>query len=222
MTELAESNNTLFGGGTVITAVVAKHTESDTVQFESVNNSIVVLVDGDEIIDFSELSNQQFTNVTVSYKGNQTYAASLSTGVTITVQHSNNIISDLAVTLSDEYYEKVVGLLGQYNSNADDDLIPQNGNSSISINSTLEEIHYQFGMTCQQMIYILINQMVLFFVGIIDNPDDSLFTYNAINSWRTFYKPEYRPLFEATFNGTALQEKAIEVCKCIGSVCIAS
>ena len=147
MTELAESNNTLFGGGTVITAVVAKHTESDTVQFESVSNDMVVLVNGDEI-DFSELLNQQFTNVTVSYKGNQTYAASLSTGVTITVQHSNNIISDLAVTLSDEYYEKVVGLLGQYNSNADDDLIPQNGNSSISINSTLEEIHYQFGMTC--------------------------------------------------------------------------
>ena len=150
MTELnftAESNNTLSGGGTVITAVVAKHTDSDTVQFESVSNDMVVLVNGDEI-DFSELSNQQFTNVTVSYKGNQTYAASLSTGVTITVKHSNNILSDLAVTLSDEYYERVVGLLGQYNGDADDDLIPQNGNSSISINSTLEEIHYQFGMTC--------------------------------------------------------------------------
>ena len=53
--------------------------------------------------------------------------------------------------------------------------------------------------------------MIYFLSGIIDNPDDSLFTYNAFGRWKKFYKPEYRPLFEATFNDTALKEKATEV-----------
>lgn len=157
MTELHignTNNRSLSGSGTVITAIVAKHKESNTVQFESFNNTLVALVNGDEI-DFSELSNQQFINLTVSNKGNLTYTASLSTRAIITVKYSNNFISDIAVTLSDEYYDSVVGLLGQYNSKNDDDLIPQNGNTSISINSTLEEIHYKFGMTCKQIMFVV-------------------------------------------------------------------
>lgn len=48
-------------------------------------------------------------------------------------------------------------------------------------------------------------------LGIIDNPDDSLFTYGASGSWNTFYKPDYTPLFEPTFNDPELEQEALEV-----------
>jgi deleted-in-malignant-brain-tumors protein 1 len=198
MTELHsnrnDSNQTLSGSGTVMTAIVAKDRDSDTVQFEIFNGTMVALVNGDEV-DFTDLPTQQFTNLTVTDKGNQTYTASLTNSVIITITQSNNIIGDLTVTLSDGYYNYTAGLLGLYNGIPDDDLLPKNGNSSLSINSTTEEIHYQFGMT-----------------WIIDNPDDSLFTYDVLGSWNTFFKPEYKPIFEVSFNDSTLEEKALEIC----------
>ena len=155
MTEAAinndDSNQTLAGTGTVVSAVVAKHNESDTVQFELVDDELVALVNGD-IVDFTELSEQQFKNLTVSYIGNGTMTATLSTGVTVTVRESSDILSSLAVTLSDDYFQNTQGLLGQYNGDDEDDLLPRDAyynGTTISINSTLEEIHYQFGLTCK-------------------------------------------------------------------------
>ena len=154
MTEAAindDSNQTLAGTGTVVSAVVAKHNESDTIQFELVDDELVALVNGD-IVDFTELSEQQFKNLTVSYTGNGTMTATLSTGVTVTVRESSDILSSLAVTLSDDYFQNTQGLLGQYNGDDEDDLLPRDAyynGTTIPINSTLEEIHYQFGLTCK-------------------------------------------------------------------------
>lgn len=143
-----QSNTTLAGTGTVITAIVAKYNDSDTIQFELTNDELVALVNGD-IVNFTELSEQQFKNLTVSSDGNGTMSTTLATGVTMTVSESGNILSSLAVTLSDDYYENTQGLLGQYNGNEEDELLPRNSSTTISINSTLEEIHYQFGLTCK-------------------------------------------------------------------------
>ena len=48
-------------------------------------------------------------------------------------------------------------------------------------------------------------------IGIITNPLDSLFTYNAEGSWNVFYRPAYEPAFAATFNDSGLEEDAIKV-----------
>ena len=73
---------------------------SGTVQFEMFDDEQVALVNGDRI-DFTELSEQQFRNLTVSKKGNQTYSATIASGATITVTENNNMLSDVSVTLSD-------------------------------------------------------------------------------------------------------------------------
>jgi deleted-in-malignant-brain-tumors protein 1 len=63
------------------------------------------------------------------------------------------------------------------------------------LNSTLEDIHNLFGLT-----------------WIISDPAESLFTYSELGSWNTYYKPAFQPLFEAEFNNTELEMKAIEIC----------
>ena len=143
-----DSNETLIGSGTVITAIVAKHNESDTVQFEVVNGQLITLVNGDEI-DFTELAEQQFKNLTVLDKGNHTVSATLANGITITVTENINILSDVSVTLSNDYYGSTVGLLGQYNGKPEDDLLSKNGNTTLPSNASTEEIHYEFGLTCK-------------------------------------------------------------------------
>lgn len=47
------------------------------------------------------------------------------------------------------------------------------------------------------------------YIGIIDRPIDSIFTYGRSGSWDTFYKPDYTPLFEAKFNDPELEEEAL-------------
>ena len=143
------SNQTLVGVGTVITAIVAKHVDSDAVQFEIINDKLVALVNGDEI-DFTDIREQEFANLTIVDKENGTLSAILTNvGVTLTVKESNNFLSDIAITLSDIYYLKTQGLLGQYNGDRSDDLLPKNDNSTLPLNSTLRDIHYQFGLTCK-------------------------------------------------------------------------
>ena len=156
LTEPSKSNDsdqTLSGSGTVITAIVAKHNDSDTVQFEMFDDELVALVNGDRI-DFAELSEQQFRNLTVSRKGNQTYSTTIASGATITVTENNNMLSDVSVTLSDSYLNNTIGLLGQYNGKPEDDLLSRN-ETITSFNATIEEIHYQFGLTCKLNIILM-------------------------------------------------------------------
>lgn len=50
------------------------------------------------------------------------------------------------------------------------------------------------------------------FVGIIDNPHDSLFIYGPNGDWDYFYDINYIPVFEPTFSSTELEEQANEIC----------
>ena len=150
------SNQTVASTGTVISALVAKHRESDTVQFEVIEDDLVTLVNGDEL-DFGELSELKFNNLTVTSKGNRTYFASLASGVSITVTENNGVMSDVTVTLPDKcYHNNTHGLMGQYNGDTSDDLLPQNSSTHLPLNSSIEDIHYQFGLTCKYMLIIII------------------------------------------------------------------
>ena len=78
-------NQTVVGVGTVISAIIAKHVDSDAVQFEIINDKLVALVNGDEI-DFTDIREQEFDNLTVVNKENGTLSAILTNiGVTLTV-----------------------------------------------------------------------------------------------------------------------------------------
>ena len=147
--QTGNGSNQTVSSGTVFGAFVAKESDSDTVQIELNQEGLVALVNGGTL-DFGMLLSQGFANVTVSDKGNGTLSADFTSGSSIQVTESNGIISDILITVSNEYFNKTRGLLGQFNRDSSDDLRPANSSVPLPLNSSLEMIHYQFGLTCEQ------------------------------------------------------------------------
>ena len=150
MVEQPRSNdsNQTISGGTVFGAFVAKENNSDTVQFEINQQGLVALVNGD-LVDFGMVVSQRFANVTVSDNGNGTLSADFTSGNSIQVTERNGIISDILVTISNKYFNRTRGLLGQFNGDTTDDLRPANSSVPLPLNSSPEMIHYRFGLTCE-------------------------------------------------------------------------
>ena len=150
MVEQPRSNdsNQTISGGTVFGAFVAKENNSDTVQFEINQQGLVALVNGD-LVDFGMVVSQRFANVTVSDNGNGTLSADFTSGNSIQVTERNGIISDILITISNKYFNRTRGLLGQFNGDTTDDLRPANSSVPLPLDSSPEMIHYQFGLTCE-------------------------------------------------------------------------
>ena len=142
------NSNQTTSGGTVFGAFVAKENNSDTVQFELDQQGLVALVNGDSV-DFGMLVSQRFANVTVSDNGNGTLSADFTSGTSIQVTEKNGIISDILITIPNEYFNRTRGLLGQFNQDTTDDLRPANASVPLPLSSSPEMIHYQFGLTCE-------------------------------------------------------------------------
>ena len=53
---------------------------------------------------------------------------------------------------------------------------------------------------------------LIFVSGIIDDPAESLFTYQDGQSWATYYSPSFIPVYDASFKDADLEAKAREVC----------
>ena len=137
---------------TAYSAIVAKQSDSDTIQIQVVDSEIVVddidaLVNG-ELLDFEGLPNQQFDNVTLR-KTENSISALFSSGVHIDIKVENGIISILSITLPQTYKSKTTGLMGNYNGDPTDDLLPRGKVEPISSSSDVEEIHKNFGVTCK-------------------------------------------------------------------------
>ena len=150
MVEQPRSNdsNQTISGGTVFGAFVAKENNSDTVQFEINQQGLVALVNGD-LVDFGMVVSQRFANVTVSDNGNGTLSADFTSGNSIQVTERNGIISDILITISNKYFNRTRGLLGQFNGDTTDDLRPANSSVPLPLDSSPEMIHYRFGLTCE-------------------------------------------------------------------------
>ena len=142
-------NNDNSAAATVFSTIVGKETNSDTVQIElDPFDGLVALVNGEEV-SFDELNTFEFRNVTVRNHGNQTISATFACGAYIEVKQENDIISVMIVSLSEEFRGLTRGLMGNYNGNTSDDLIPKGSTTPISLESTLQVIHEQFGVTCE-------------------------------------------------------------------------
>ena len=145
----AEDTNGTSVLATVFTAVVGKQADSDTVQFELTENGTTAFVNG-EPINFSDLSEQEFNNVAVSDLGNKTLSATFSSGAYLEVKEENGIISVLIVSLPESFIGvPTTGLMGSFNGNTSDDLLPNLGINPLPLNSSLQEIHELFGLTCK-------------------------------------------------------------------------
>lgn len=133
---------------TVFSAIVARELLSDVVQFEIANSQIIVIVNGIEI-DFSALTEQEFNRVTITFLGDDTYSAVFSSGAYLEVKEENEIFSVLTVSLPQTFMENNTrGLMGSFNNETADDLLPRLADVPLPLNSSLQEIHEQFGITC--------------------------------------------------------------------------
>ena len=150
MVPILNSNGTSTAA-TAFSAIVAKQEDSDTVQFELSRRGVDVFING-ELIVLSELNERKFQNLYVFNEGNSIYSAIFSSGVSIKLAETNAIISSVKIVLPSSFKQKINGLMGNYNGDTSDDLQPQSSNSSIPVNSTIEEVHTKFGMTCKLVI----------------------------------------------------------------------
>ena len=195
---------------TVFTAVVGKQSDSDTVQFELTENGTTAFVNG-EPLDFSDLSEQEFNNVTVSDLGNSTLSATFSSGAYLEVKEENGIISVLVVSLPESFRGTLTtGLMGSFNGNVSDDLLPNLGADPLSLDScsvrlfngsmdnrknqgnplpldsSLQEIHELFGLTCKCGLMKSLSKDALLFTLRIPNLSEYEFGKNFANLIKLF------------------------------------
>ena len=134
---------------TVFSAVVCRQNDSDTVQFEVSRRGVDVLVNG-ALVDFQTLPQQvEFTNVILTDLGNNTVSAQFSSGAYIQVTEELEILSQLFFSLPDTFQDVTKGLLGNFNGDTSDDFLPRFSGTPVPTTSSLQDIHFQFGVTCE-------------------------------------------------------------------------
>ena len=143
----AEDNEGSLVQATVFSALAAKEEFSSTIQIQLTEDeqSLEMLVNG-ELVDFSIITEQQFSNVTVAKRGNNSLSATFSSGAYIEARASNSILSTVLTSLSTSYRGDTRGLMGNFNGNTADDLI-ERGGAMIPITSSIMAIH-AFGLSC--------------------------------------------------------------------------
>ena len=145
---LASGSNETEVAATVFSAIVGKDNNSDTVQFEVDGNGTLTAIVAGELVVF-DITEQEFEQVTVTHLGNNSIEVLFDSGVYVLARGENGFISSLLVVFPDSFTDKVQGLLGTYNGDTTDDLLPKFGHSSLSPDANEEDIHNKFGVTCK-------------------------------------------------------------------------
>ena len=135
---------------TVFSAIAAKDNNSDTVQFEVDENKTLIATVSGELVIF-DIAEQDFEKVTVQHLGSDTIEALFASGVYVKAKAENGFISSLQVILPESFSGQVQGLLGTFNGDTSDDLFPQFGDKPLLPDSSVEDIHNLFGITCELM-----------------------------------------------------------------------
>ena len=144
----AENEDGTESLGTVFSAIVAKQYDSDVVEFRASNIGVLLFINSLEI-EIEVSLPEAYNSVIVSNKGNDTYSATFSTGVYLEVMQRNGFLSTIVVSLLPTYFDLTQGLMGVYNGDPRDDLLPRNSSTPLPLNSSMEKVHYEFGLTCK-------------------------------------------------------------------------
>ncbi len=146
----AEDVNGLSVHATVFSAIAVKQNDSDTIHIEVSRRGIRARVNG-QTVDFEDVIEQAFRNVVLRDRGNNTLSARFSSGAYLEITADIGIISVLSISLPRSFHNRTFGLLGNYNGDPADDLMPRDSDEQLAVNSTLEEVHKQFGITCASL-----------------------------------------------------------------------
>ena len=87
-------------------------------------------------------------NVAFEDSGNNTVSVNFAGGAKMELRVENGIISVMLITLPTDFKGMTRGLMGSFNGDVSDDLIPKFQSKPISVNASIEEIHKEFGITC--------------------------------------------------------------------------
>lgn len=170
--------------GTVFTAIVAKQLFPEAIiQFEVDNSdgSLRTMVNSEEV-KFGDINTLKFEGVSVLDKGNDTILALFSGGSYVEVAVMNRIIEVVMVGLPESLKRKTKGLMGTFNEIRSDDLLPKNAQQPIFADSSLEVIHNEFGITCENIIvfaYILYIDIPVSYFAFL-----SMFTFIILGSFK--------------------------------------
>ena len=135
--------------GTVFTAIVAKTSTSEAVQLSVINsNDIELCVNGD-VVDLSIIRWKQFAGVGLTRTKSGSVVASFTGDYFVEVKAEHDMLSIITMSLPDEVRGQTQGLMGNYNCDPSDDLIPKGMSEPIPANSSFEDVHYDFGLTCE-------------------------------------------------------------------------
>ena len=137
---------------TVISAIVAEDSTSGRVQFQmTADANLEVLVDKKLVtfLDALEIPEARFGETILIERGTNDFVVTFASGVYMEIKAENGIISQHIIVLPESFMGTTSGLLGNYNEEQSDDLMPRNGNAVIPVDSSLEEIHNNFGITCK-------------------------------------------------------------------------
>ena len=169
------------------------------------------------------------------------YGVRFSCGVNIETRKQLEYLSAVAVSLPVSFMNHTTGLLGYFNGNQRDDLLPKRDVNPLPLNSDLLAIHEGFGLTCElndinQSIlcipqsnpfthfttyyvnyYITAKSctvigLLFTYSGIIDSPEGSLFTYRRSESFFDFFNPWFSADFDPFFASPELEAEAIKLC----------
>ena len=135
--------------GTVFTALVAQTSTSERVQMEVVRGSEIDICVSNCLIDLSAAKYQQFQGVGVTRNINGSISVTFTGGYYLEVVAQNGFLSLIKASLPDGEKGMTRGLMGNFNDNPDDDLIPRGESVSLPTDSTIERIHYDFGLSCE-------------------------------------------------------------------------
>ena len=138
--------------GTVFTALVAQTNISERVQLEVVRGSEIEVHVSKYLIDLSAVTSQQFRGVRVTRNIDGSISVTFTGGYYLEVVAQNGFLSLIKVSLPDGARGMARGLMGNYDGNPDDDLIPKGASVSLPTNSTVERIHYDFGLSCELLV----------------------------------------------------------------------
>ena len=135
---------------TVFSAIVAKDDNSDIVQLEVDENGVLIaIVSGELIVFVNGSTEQEFENVTIQHIGDNSIEVIFDSGIYFLAKAENDFISFFQVILPETYIGRVQGLLGNYNGDTSDDLLAQFGDTPLPEDSSIEDIHNNFGITCK-------------------------------------------------------------------------
>lgn len=133
--------------GTVFTAIAAKTRNSDPVEIQiSSLRGINILVNGERLL-LDGPREWQFVGVSVSYEGDNATSIRFDSGESLRVQVRSEIMMIELAACPDVFRNQTQGLLGNWNGNPDDDFLRPNGDV-LSVNASMEDIHYLFGEEC--------------------------------------------------------------------------